>query len=163
MKARAASALSSADAQKEYIAIVSGVLTPDTGVLDKPIKRLRERDVLRVCADDGQRAVTHYETGPVLEANGKSASLVRLRLETGRTHQIRVHMLSAGHPILGDKLYGTEASKSLSEALGITTQALHAVKLSFTEPLSGEYLTIFAEPPESFDIFMRDNRRARRF
>ena len=163
MKARAASALSAADAKKEYVALVSGVLEPDTGVVDKPIKRLRERDVLRVCADDGQRAVTHYKTESVLEATGKNASLVRFRLETGRTHQIRVHMLSAGHPILGDKLYCTEDSKALSETLGITTQALHAAKLGFTEPMSGEYITLFANSPEYFCVFMRDNHRENRF
>ena len=153
MKARAARTLSAENAQKEYLAIVAGALEQEKGFLDRPIKRLRERDLIRVCADDGQRAVTHYETAEVLDVCGKAVSLVRLQLETGRTHQIRVHMLSAGHPVLGDGLYGTEASRALSEALGITTQALHAVRLGFEEPISGECITISARPPESFDIF----------
>ena len=163
MKARGARALAAVDAKKEYLAIVAGVLGPEKGVLDRPIKRLRERDLLRVCADDGQRAVTHYETAAVLDVGSKTVSLLKLWLETGRTHQIRVHMLSAGHPILGDKLYYTEDSRAVSEALRIQTQALHAGKLSFFEPLSGEYMTVSAAPPDTFDIFAKNNRLERYF
>ncbi len=104
---------------------------------------------MRVAAPDGKSAVTHYET---LGANG-DYSLLRLRIETGRTHQIRVHMLSKGCPVLGDILYKTEASSSLSSRLGIYAQALHAECLSFDDPFSGERVTLTA--PLRQESFLR--------
>jgi 23S rRNA pseudouridine1911/1915/1917 synthase len=146
MKSRAADALSAESAKKEYYALVCGKM-PERGVIDVPIKRFEERNMLRIPSQDGQKAVTHYETISVSKAGEEYVSLVRLRLETGRTHQIRVHCLYIGYPVLGDKLYNTEESRKLSEELNITTQVLHAHKLGFTEPLSGKYIEIIA--PES--------------
>ncbi len=153
MKARASSALRAPAAEKTYIALVYGEMAQSSGVIRLPIKRLREREMLRVPAPDGQPAVTRYETLGVYTAEGCAVSLLRLILETGRTHQIRVHCLSAGHPVLGDGLYFTEASKQASEKLNIATQALHAHRLEFTEPVSGENLTLMAAPPEVFSRF----------
>ena len=150
MKSLAVAALADTAALKEYLAIVSGEM-PRGGVMDAPISRPDERNMLRVVSPDGQRAVTHYETVDVRgTTDGCAVSLVRLRLETGRTHQIRVHCLHSGHPVLGDKLYSTEDSRELSGKLGITTQALHARRLGFTEPLSRQYMEIEAPPPPVF-------------
>ncbi len=150
LKARASKALAAADSDKEYIALVLGALDAPTGTIDRPIKRLEEGNMLRIASSDGQRAVTHYQTVKTIILKGYQVSLLRLRLETGRTHQIRVHMHDAGHPILGDVLYYTEESRSLSESLGITAQALHARRLSFTEPVSGIRLSLTARVPEVF-------------
>ena len=157
MKALASEALSGQSSTKEYLALVYGIL-PERGVIDAPIRRLEERNMLRITSQDGQRAVTHYETISVSKIGEEYISLARLRLETGRTHQIRVHCLHIGYPVLGDKLYSTEKSRALSMMLDISTQALHAYKLGFTEPLSGQYIEIKAPvKPENFPcIFPQD-------
>ena len=156
MKARAGEALSAPGAEKSYIALVAGIPDEPQAAIDLPIRRLREGDMLRVIAPDGQRAVTHYETISVLRLPEGDISLLRLRLDTGRTHQIRVHCLALGHPVLGDILYATDASRALSGCLGIATQALHAARLSFTEPIAGQNLTLAAKAPDVFDRFLTD-------
>jgi len=140
MKNLASKALGEESAVKEYIAFVWGCFSPAAGVIDMPIGRLEEVGMRRGYMADGQRAVTAYET---LETDG-DISLVKFRLYTGRTHQIRVHCFEMGHPILGDRLYCTEESAALSERLGISAQALHAYHLAFTEPVSGESADITA-------------------
>lgn len=151
MKALAAAALSGPNTRKEYIALIEGCMEQPSGTIDIPIKRLNERDLLRVAAPDGQRAVTHYETtGTVKVGEVKTLSVLRLYLETGRTHQIRVHCLASGHPVLGDILYYTDTSRALSEKLGMSTQALHALRLTFTEPITGKKLILEAPVPEVF-------------
>jgi len=149
MKALASEALSQQDALKEYNALVYGKM-PEKGTVDAPICRLEEQNMLRVISPEGQRAVTHYETIRIIPVGELHFSLIKLVLETGRTHQIRVHCLHIGHPILGDKLYSSPMSLSLSERLGVVTQALHARRLSFTEPLSGKYTEITAPLPQVF-------------
>jgi len=146
MKALASEALCAPDVKKEYIALIYGSM-PQKGTIDVPIKRREELNMFRIPASDGQRAVTHYETLKVIEENKVQYSLVKFQLETGRTHQIRVHCLHMGCPILGDKLYYTKQSADMSQVLGITTQALHAKLLGFTEPLSGKHIEITAKPP----------------
>ena len=157
MKALASAALSEGSATKQYLALVYGTM-PERGVIDAPIRRLEERNMLRIPSQDGQRAVTRYETIHVARAGEGPVSLVQLCLETGRTHQIRVHCLHIGHPVLGDRLYSTEESRNLSQELGLTTQVLHAFKLGFTDPVSGQYAQITAPvKPENFPcIFPRD-------
>jgi 23S rRNA pseudouridine1911/1915/1917 synthase len=156
MKARASDALAATDAEKEYLALVHGTMDPPGGTIDKPIRRLREGDMLRVVSPDGQRAVTHYETVKTARIQGQTVSLLHLRLETGRTHQIRVHMHDTGHPVLGDILYNTSESRAASECLGIASQALHARRLSFTEPVSGARLELTAPLPAVFAITFRE-------
>ncbi|MCL2402544.1 MAG: RluA family pseudouridine synthase [Oscillospiraceae bacterium] len=149
MKARTAAALNDKSTVKEYTALVYGHF-PDQGVIDLPIRRLAEGDMFRAVLPDGQRAVTHYKILRVF-SGAFTFSLVQFRLETGRTHQIRVHCLHLGHPVLGDRLYNTDASRDISHALGITSQALHAYKLGFTEPLSGEFIELTAPYPDVFN------------
>ena len=149
VKALASEALADSGASKEYLALVHGAM-PESGAIDVPIRRLEERNMLRVASPDGQRAVTRYETVRTFGAGGESFSLVLLRLETGRTHQIRVHCSHVGHPVLGDKLYCTEGSRGLSQRLGVETQALHAYRLAFADPLSGQRIVVAAPVPELF-------------
>jgi len=151
MKAHASAALADSDAIKEYAALVYGRM-PVQGVIDLPVRRLVERNMLRAVSPDGQRAVTHYETVRVFRAGGGEVSLLRLRLETGRTHQIRVHCLYVGHPVLGDTLYSTGLSQKLSQKLGIPPQALHAWRLGFTEPMSGDFMELAAPLPCYFSF-----------
>ena len=151
MKALASEALAGKEAVKEYLALVFGAM-PESGVIDAPIHRFEERNMLRVVSPEGQRAVTRYETTRVVGAGNGQVSSVLLRLETGRTHQIRVHCLHIGRPVLGDKLYYTAGSNSLSQSLGVETQALHAYRLCFKAPLTGEYLEITAPAPDIFKL-----------
>ena len=87
--------------------------------------------------------------------DGHQIALLQLYLETGRTHQIRVHCHAVGHPVLGDILYYTEESSAVSAALGITSQALHAYRLSFTEPVSGVRLELTAPIPDVFHRILK--------
>lgn len=117
--------------KRTYQAIVHGRLQSREGVIDAPIG-LREGSIIeRMVRPDGQSARTHYR----VLAEGEDRTWVELRLETGRTHQIRVHLASLGHPLLGDDLYG--GSREL-----IDRQALHAVQLSLHHPRTGELLTL---------------------
>jgi len=141
MKERAIDALSAETAEKTYIALVEGEMPAPNGSIHAPIRRYAPHDMLRVVAEDGQDAVTHYETLCVLP---EGASVLKLRLETGRTHQIRVHLHYKGHPVLGDWLYRTESSQKLSEAMNIPTQALHAWQLSVQHPITKKPLCITA-------------------
>lgn len=125
---------------REYEAVVCGRLKETTGTVDAPIGR-HKTDRKKMCVTElnSKNAVTHYE---VLEQYGKHAH-VRLRLETGRTHQIRVHMKYIGHPVFGDDVYGTEQK-------GIEGQCLHAKKIGFIHPVTGQYLEFDSELPEYF-------------
>ncbi|MBO4831751.1 MAG: RluA family pseudouridine synthase [Oscillospiraceae bacterium] len=143
MKARASRALA-VTGEKEYLALVCGVPPEENGTIDMPIKRLTEGDMFRAVAPDGQRAVTHYELLGTGDSGNGTVSLLRFRLETGRTHQIRVHCLALGIPILGDILYYSDQSRELSSSLGLTAQQLHAYRLRFTEPLTGARIDLTA-------------------
>ena len=123
---------------KTYIAIVSGVLEEDRGTIDLPIGRPDPVDIRRRVMEGGAPSVTH---STVLERFARY-TLVELGLETGRTHQIRVHMAHIGHPILGDHLYGEE------KPYIIERQALHAARLEFSHPATGKPLRIEAPLPE---------------
>ena len=124
--------------KKTYVSIVSGVLEEDSGTIDLPIGRPDPIDVRRGVMESGAPSVTHYK---VLE-RFPHYTLVELALETGRTHQIRVHMSYIGHPVLGDHLYGEE------KPYIIERQALHARQLQFDHPASGEAMTVTAPLPE---------------
>lgn len=125
---------------REYQAVICGHLKEQQGTLDYPIGRHQtDRKKMCVTEKNSKRAVTHYT---VLE-EFKGYSLVSLKLETGRTHQIRVHMSYIGHPVLGDEVYGKPYK-------GIEGQCLHAKKIGFVHPISGEYLEFDSELPEYF-------------
>ena len=100
--------------------------------------------------EDGRRAVTHYE---VLEQYDKGVSLIKCTLETGRTHQIRVHMASIGHPLVGDQTYGYKKQKFKIEG-----QALHAKTLGFIHPTTGEYIEFTSDLPEYFEELIKKLR-----
>lgn len=128
--------------RKEYVAIVFGRPEPERGVIRTLIGRSdSNRQKMSAKAEHGRMAVTHYE---VVESDGR-ISLVRLRIETGRTHQIRVHMTHIGYPIVGDAMYG--ARKQESKALGATRQMLHAETLALSHPITGQDLEFFAPMP----------------
>lgn len=119
---------------KEYLALLAGKVRPPAGVIDAPIARdPRDRQRMAVVSD-GRHARTHYAT----ERELGHYTLVRVTLETGRTHQIRVHMASIGYPVVGDPVYG-KRTLSAARSLGITRQFLHAHRLGFALPSSGEW------------------------
>ena len=123
---------------REYLAIVRGSVTPPSGTVDAPIGRAEDSIIARrIDPEHGERAVTHYQT--VRESNG--LTLLSLVLETGRTHQIRVHMQYLGYPLLGDHLYNPEDRTLISR------QALHAHCLSFVHPLTKQPLTFTSPLP----------------
>ena len=130
--------LHSDDFARQYLAVVEGKLPAKSGVIDAPIGKEDAASIRRLVREDGKPSVTHYEV--LEERNGRS--LVKLRLETGRTHQIRVHMAHLGCPVCGDFLYGTE----LPELPG--RFALHSYELTLTHPLTMEGLHIVSPLPE---------------
>jgi len=126
---------------KRYHALVQGHPDPLRGTIDAPIGRHPSGDGRFAVVSDGRPGVTHYDT---LEAF-RAASLVTVHLETGRTHQIRVHMAAIRHPCAGDLLYG--ADPALAARLGLTRQWLHAVSLTFTHPADGREVTFASSYP----------------
>jgi 23S rRNA pseudouridine1911/1915/1917 synthase len=126
---------------KVYHALVQGHPDPLQGTIDAPIGRHPKHDYKFAVMADGKHSVTHYE---VLEAH-RFASLLEVHLETGRTHQIRVHMAALHHPCLGDLTYG--ADPTLAARVGLTRQWLHAVRLGFVHPESNEYVEYESDYP----------------
>lgn len=123
--------------RREYLALVRGRVTPPSGTIDAPLGRKSGTIIERtVDFEHGETAVTHYKA--VLEQNGHS--LVSLRLETGRTHQIRIHMKHLGYPLIGDYLYNPDMEY-------ISRQALHSHRLAFSHPITGETMEFTAALP----------------
>ena len=139
---------------KTYHALVQGHPDPLRGTIDAPIGRHPSGDGRFAVVADGRPSVTHYDT---LEAF-RAASLLTVKLETGRTHQIRVHMAALRHPCCGDFLYG--ADPALARRLGLTRQWLHAVRLSFAHPADGREVTFESKYPDdlarALDILRAD-------
>ncbi|WP_244910785.1 RluA family pseudouridine synthase [Glutamicibacter soli] len=127
--------------KKIYHAVVQGLPDPLEGTIDAPIGRHPGHDWKFAVLDGGRNSVTHYK---VIEAFGR-ASLVEVHLETGRTHQIRVHFSAFGHPCAGDQTYG--ADPKLGAALGLTRQWLHAKRLGFEHPVTGQWMEYESEYP----------------
>ena len=130
-----------------YLAIVSGLPIPPQGTIDAPLARssANRKKIAIVGEGRGKRAVTHYRIRRAL----REASLTECRLETGRTHQVRVHMASIGHPLLGDPVYGRTrpAHREILKELNFQRQALHAAELGFIHPVSKENLTFKSPLP----------------
>ncbi len=124
--------------QKEYIAEIIGHLTKSSGTIDLNLGKDEKRIPLQKPRKDGRKAITHYQ---VIEERADN-SLMKLTPETGRTHQLRVHMLALGHPILGDDFYATEDVKSKRSRL-----SLHAQRLSFSHPSNQQKMTFFSWHP----------------
>lgn len=124
--------------KKDYYAVCSGVLE-GSGTIDLPIRRVRESIITRGVFDDGERAVTHWQALKCIN----NRTLLKINLETGRTHQIRVHFSHAGHPLLGDTLYGGDDGL-------IKRQALQCKTIYFTHPVTGDKITVDSELPDDF-------------
>ena len=124
-----------------YVGIVCGVLKDDEGTIDAPIGRNKRDRKLMSVNEDGKRAITHYK---VLK-RFRDYTLVQFKLETGRTHQIRVHMAHINHPLLGDDQYGRQKCK-----FNLTGQCLHAKTIGFIHPSTKEYVEYEVEEPEYF-------------
>lgn len=124
---------------KKYLAVLEGIITDDEGIIDLPIGKPEDDRVKRAVISDGYPSITRYR---VIERFGSKYTLTELTLETGRTHQIRVHMAHLGCPVLGDVLYGNEAAGLIGR------QALHAVQLDFDHPVTKERLSIKAPLPD---------------
>lgn len=123
--------------EKEYLAVAEGILPEDTGTITIPIGRVEGSIILRKPDPDGQHAVTHY----TVIGRTDTHTMVKVRLETGRTHQIRVHFAALGHPLAGDTLYGGHDDR-------IPRHALHCARMEFPHPFSGELITAEAPLPD---------------
>lgn len=160
---------------REYLAIVEGNVEPAEGVIDAPIARKESRCLERVVDyEKGDRAITHYQKLEMWKnaRSNKKMSLVALQLETGRTHQIRVHMAYLGHPLIGDFLYnpayaanqldrlayaeenGSYMAKKAAADLLIHRQALHAHKICFPHPMTGKQMEFCVPMPEDMKSLM---------
>lgn len=128
---------------KEYIAICEGNFENRSGIINKPISRKENSIIERCVNENGDIAVTHYD----LIKNNNDYSILHCTLETGRTHQIRVHLAYIGHPIIGDTLYGNKSDK-------ITRQALHAYKVSFNHPITKQKVEYVAKIPHDIEALM---------
>ena len=127
--------------KKEYIAICTGIFDKKDGTINAPIGRKNDSIIERCVRDDGQEAITHYRVLNEFCNNDITYSELLINLETGRTHQIRVHTAYIGHPILGDSLYGNESNL-------INRQALHAYKVEFIHPITNKQLRFIAPIPD---------------
>ena len=150
-------ALSRREVQRGYDALVAGMPPDNQGVIDAPVGRSARHPVKMAVAADGRPARTHYQVTARMPVRSESpgetvpydSARLELRLETGRTHQIRVHLAAIGHPVLGDDLYGGP------DAPGINRPALHARTLAFQHPGTGERLGFEAEWPEDLSRLYR--------
>jgi 23S rRNA pseudouridine1911/1915/1917 synthase len=138
---------------KQYVAVVHGVLPMERGTIRAAIGRSPENPNVRIVLEEGPPAVTHFE---VVERY-RFATQIRVRLETGKTHQIRVHLKSLGHPLIGDKMYGLNANSGAdpAEPSLIDRHALHAERLGFEHPVAGRWMEFAAPLPEDMERLLR--------
>lgn len=157
--------------EREYLALAWGQPSPPVGTIDAPLGRdPRNRLKQAVIKTGGRPALTRYETGEVFDGEDWEVASLTCRLETGRTHQIRVHMAHIRHPLLGDPLYGAGfASKAnllpvpVREALdNLGRQALHAARLAFAHPVTGETVAFEAPPPPDLATLIEALRACKR-
>ena len=138
-----ANQMKSNSVEKFYYAIVEGTLIKQEGIINEPILRLNPEDIIRIVHPSGKECITEYKA----EKEYNNMTLVKLKLITGRTHQIRVHMKYIGHPIVGDTLYG-------KESLLIDRQALHCYEMKFKHPITNENIVITCPMPEDMKALM---------
>jgi 23S rRNA pseudouridine1911/1915/1917 synthase len=140
-------------ARRTYLALVERVMVDDSGSIDKPIGRHPTKRKQMSVIESGRRAVSHF----CVEKRFVKYTLVKVDLETGRTHQIRVHMASIGHPVVGDLVYNSQqtGSEAMRRKLGLKGHALHAYQLSFTHPVTGVLLKFEAPLPGEFQALLQ--------
>lgn len=131
------------DVEKYYYAIVEGAMEKAEGTINEPILRLNPEDIMRIVHPSGKECITEYKVEKIY----KDMTLVKLKLITGRTHQIRVHMKHLGHPLVGDTLYGNESSL-------INRQALHCYQMKFKHPVTNEDMVVTCPLPEDMKRLM---------
>ncbi len=136
--------------RKEYLALCEGIFKEVEGTIDEPIWENPKEKMIREVRAYGKEAVTHYK----VEEQFNDCALVRLILDTGRTHQIRVHMSHIGHPLLGDSLYG----KEVADDHGMIRAALHAAHLEFDQPVDGKRLSFDADLPKDMMTVINKER-----
>ena len=136
---------------KRYLALIEGHMEEDQGTIDLPIGHPEPDQLKRRVFHGGAKSVTHYKTLQREQFTERDYSLLELVLETGRTHQIRVHLSHIGHPVLGDTLYGKPAPQYISR------QALHASYLSFPHPVSGKRMEIYAPLPDDLKALIENH------
>jgi 23S rRNA pseudouridine1911/1915/1917 synthase len=158
--------------QKTYLALVHGAVAREKGTISAGLSRdpVRRTRMTTRPSEHARSAISHYEVVRRLVTRWGKFTLLRVRIETGRTHQIRVHLASIGHPVVGDTLYGGAAQlaaqtsprqeqssrkKAVAETLRLGRNFLHAAKLEFTHPISGKLLKLEAPLPESLAAFLR--------
>lgn len=143
LNSHCAAKLSKSGIKKTYYAIAEGVYN-GSGTIDKNIYRPDPIKTIRAVGEQGERAITHWKA----ISGDESRTLLEINLETGRTHQIRVHFSSLGTPLTGDRLYGTERED-------ITHQALHCGKMEFTHPVTDEVIKLSADLPDDMEKFVK--------
>jgi 23S rRNA pseudouridine1911/1915/1917 synthase len=150
---------------REYLALCAGVV-PGAGTVDQPIGRHRTLRTRMTVRGDGRQARTHYR----IEERFAAHTLLRVRLDTGRTHQIRVHLAHIGFPVVGDPEYGQRHTRGLHRLpvelqavlASFTRQALHAARLELSHPVSGRQLVFEAKPPRDFKLLLSALRKSQR-
>jgi 23S rRNA pseudouridine1911/1915/1917 synthase len=144
--------LSARSVERAYLALVMGRPDPEVGIVDAPIGRSRRMPTRMTVASDGRPARTAYE---VERAFAEGVALVRCRLETGRTHQIRVHLSAIGHPVVGDDLYG-DRRRPPAPLAALDRTFLHATRLGFDHPVTGERLTFDSPLPAELEAALAE-------
>ena len=143
-----ADAIAKKEVVREYIALVEGIIKEDTATIDAPIGRdVNNRKKMCVTSENSKEAITHFR---VIERLN-NATLIRCKLETGRTHQIRVHLSEIGYPVVGDTVYSNGKNE-----WGIKGQCLHAKSLKFKHPITGKEMFIEAPLPKYFENILKD-------
>jgi 23S rRNA pseudouridine1911/1915/1917 synthase len=143
--------------KKTYIALVHGLLKTDRGTVSTPISRdVLRRTRMTTRRSDGREAVTHYEVQRRIQNEFGSFTLLKVKIETGRTHQIRVHMASIGHPVVGDTLYGAprEIRSKPGQTASLPRNFLHSAELQFAHPGTGKTLSLSSAIPPELQEFL---------
>jgi 23S rRNA pseudouridine1911/1915/1917 synthase len=145
------------EVKKKYVALVHGWVKKDSGTMAESISRDRVRRTrMTTRLEGGRAAVTHYRVVRRLDTKFGKFTLLDVKIDTGRTHQIRVHVAAMGHPVVGDTMYGApRQARGHSAAIGLPRNFLHAAELEFRHPRSGETIALRSELPEELREFLR--------
>jgi 23S rRNA pseudouridine1911/1915/1917 synthase len=145
------------EVKKKYVALVHGWVKKDSGTMNQSISRDRIRRMrMTTRAEGGRTAVTHYRVGRRLDTKFGKFTLLDVKIDTGRTHQIRVHVGAMGHPVVGDTMYGApKQARGKSAVISLSRNFLHAAELEFRHPRTGETIALKSELPEELREFLR--------